>query len=1012
MRFGVLGPLDIHDGRGTVAVPAGRQRVLLGSLLLRANSPVAADELAELIWDGAPPSGAAATLRAHVMRLRKTLGPSAGTRVLTRYPGYLLAAAEDEVDALEFARLCHDGSAAVRAGSWAAGAAKLGEALHLWRGQPLADVPCQALLDAERPRLEQLHLQALEGRNEAVLHLSSGSELIPELEALAREHPLHERFQAQLMRALYMSGRSAEAIAHYQHARTVLVEELGTEPGAELRDLHQNILAGDTQLASPQAEPQNLVAAATLVPRELPAPVGHFTGREAELAALNDLLDERPGVRAPALVISAIGGTAGVGKTALAVQWAHQVAGRFPDGQLYVNLRGYDPDQPVSAADALAGFLRTLGVPGTDVPDEMEGRARMYRSQLAGRRMLLVLDNARDGGQVRPLLPGDPGCVAVVTSRDALAGLVVTDGARRLDLDLLPLEDAVALLRSLIGGRVDADPGAAAELAGLCARLPLALRIAAELAAARPAVLLAELVPELAAARLDLLDAGEDRADVRAVFSWSVRQLPEEVAGAFALTGLHPGADLDRYAAAALIGATVGQARRILGRLHRASLIQAGGAGRYGMHDLLRAYARGQAGARDTGGWCEQALTRLFDYYLAATAAAMEILFPAEAHQRPRIAPAAAVLPAMPGQADARAWLDAERASLAAVVAHCAGHGWPRHATGLAATLFRYLMTGSHLPEAQTIYGHALHAARRSGDVAAEAEALNGLGGIGIMNGHFRDAAGHYRAALERYNRSGDRAGQARVLRNLGGTELQLHNYESAARYFRQAAAACEDVGDSLGAAIARADLGGAETELGWYDQAAEHLRRSLPVLRDEKAQPYEATALGRSGDLGLRRGDLAEAAEFFERALAICRSIDNPVGVASGLQGLGEVSLHRGEYQRAIGQLRQAIALRRKAGDQHGETTALRTLAEALHGAGQSAAARAELAVALRLAAETGNTHQEASGHRDLAESHHRAGGQEQARHHWEQALILYTQLGAPEADEVRSRLAEVSPA
>jgi tetratricopeptide (TPR) repeat protein len=739
------------------------------------------------------------------------------------------------------------------------------------------------------------------------------------------------------------------------------------------------------------------------VPRELPALVGHFTGRAAELDELSGLM---AGGEGHALVICAVGGTAGVGKTALAVQWAHRVAGRFPDGQLYVNLRGYDPDRPVAPADALAGLLQALGVRGADIPDGAQDRSRLYRSRLAGRRMLVLLDNARDAEQVRPLLPGDPGCVAVVTSRDALAGLVATDGARRLDLDVLPLADAIALLRSLIGARADDDPGAAAELARLCARLPLALRIAAELAAARRAAPLAELVAELAAGQLDCLEAGEDRADVRAVFSWSCRQLPGDTAGAFALIGLHPGADLDAHAAAALAGITPGQARPVLGQLHRASLLQASGSGRYGMHDLLRAYAREQAAARDTGGQCDQALTRLFDYYLAAAAAAMDVLYPVEAHRRPRIAGTAAAVPAMPGEADARAWLDRERANLAAVVAHCAGHGWPRHAAGLAGTLFRYLMTGSHLTEAHTIYSHALQAARRSGDLAAEAGALNGLGSIAGGKGQFRAAIGHYQAALERYRRCGDRAGEARLLHNLGMTEHELRNHQSAVGYYRQAAAAYEDAADSIGAARMLSHLADAETELGCYDQAAGHLQRALPLLRDANDQGGEAQALGGTGRLSLRRGQLSQATAFFEQALASYRRLGHPDGVATQLLKLGEVSLRQGNHQQAIGYIRQALAVYKETGHQFGEAETLRSLAEALHAAGQPAAARAELAAALQLAAETGNTDQQANAHRDLGESHHRAGQDEQARHHWQQALTLYTQLGAPEAGQVQSRL------
>jgi tetratricopeptide (TPR) repeat protein len=745
------------------------------------------------------------------------------------------------------------------------------------------------------------------------------------------------------------------------------------------------------------------------VPRQLPAVVGCFTGREAELAVLSGLVDRRPGVGAPAVVVSAIGGMAGVGKTALAVRWAHLVAGWFPDGQLYVNLRGYDRGEPVSAGDALAGFLRTLGVAGTDIPDGLEERARLYRSRLAGRRVLVLVDNARDGEQVRALLPGDPGCVAVVTSRDALAGLVAADGAVRLDLDVLPLADAVVLLGSLIGERAGREPQAVAELAGLCGRLPLALRIAAELAVARRSAPLAGLVAELAASRLDGLDAGEDRADVRAVFSWSFRQLPGEVAAAFALIGLHPGEDLDGHAAAALTGTSIAQARRVLGRLHRASLLQETGPGRYGMHDLLRAYAREQAAARDTDGQSRQALTHLFDYYLSTAATAMDTLYPAEAHLRPRIPPGAAAIPAMAGEADARGWLDRERANLVAVVVHCAGHGWPGHTTGLAGTLYRYLMMCNYLPEEQTIFGHALQVARQADDPAAEADALNGLGSIRMRRGHFRDGVGYLQAALERYRQSGDRAGQGRALHNLGITEHLMHNYRSAGGYLRAAIAAYGDAGDRLSAAHALRDLAASETELGWLDQAAEHLQRALPVFRDTKDQDGEADALESIGFLNLGRGQLIQAADFFGQALAIYQRRDIPVGIADGLLNLGTVDLRRGEYARAISYLRQALALHRKAGGRLGEILTLRSLAMALHAAGQAAAARAELAAALRLAAETGNTYQEAAAHGDLADSHHSAGEDEQARHHWQQALALYAQLGAPEADEIRGQLAAV---
>jgi DNA-binding SARP family transcriptional activator len=1010
MRFGILGPVLVHDGKSAISVPAARQRVLLAALLVHAGQAVSAEVLADVVWDGSPPPGAGDTLRTHVMRLRQVLGRCVGARLVTRYPGYVLDASDDEVDLLQFGRLCREGGAAVRAGSWPRASQVLAEALGLWRGPALADVPSQLLAQNEVPRLDRLRLQAQEWRIDADLHLGRHADLVPDLQALAAEYPLREKVHAQLMLALYRSGRQAEALTAYQRARAALIDELGAEPGTELRELHLRILTADPALQLPDEVAPRPQPPAVDIPRQLPAPVPQFCGRETELAALNRLVNHASGEAPAAVVISAIGGTAGVGKTALALHWAHQVAGQFPDGQLYVNLRGYASGQPVTAADALAGFLRALGAPGQRIPAEIGERAARYRSLLAGKRALIVLDNAGDVEQVRPLLPGSPGCAVVVTSRDSLAGLVARDGAARLELDLLPLDDAADLLRQLIGSRADTDPAAVEQLATQCCRLPLALRVAAELTAARPTVPLSDLVAELGdrQQRLDLLDAGGDQGTaVRAVFSWSCQHLDPVAARAFRLAGLHPGPDLDRYAVAALTATALGQARHMLDVLARAHLIQATAPGRYAMHDLLRAYARELAASTDADQQQYDALTRLFDHYLSAAAAAMDALYPAETKRRPSILPAAAFVPAMVRDAGARAWLDTERANLTAVVVHSAWHGWPRHATDLARTLFRYLMNGSHLPEAQTIYSHALQAARRSSDPAAEAEAVNGLGGVDMMKGHFHDAIGHYQSALARYRQCGDRDGEARALRNLAAIHHLLHDLWLAIDFYRQAIATYEDAGDNLGAARAQANLAEAETDLGLHDQASEHLQCALPVLRDSEDQFGEAQVLERIGYLGLRRGQLTQALDFFEQSLTIWRRIDVPTGIANGLVNLGEVSLRQAEHQQAIGYLKQALALYRQIGYQHGETMTLRSMAAALHAAGQPAAARAELMAALRLAAETGNTFEQASAHRDLAESHHGAGNLDQALHHWQEALALYTELGAPEAGEIRARIA-----
>jgi len=484
----------------------------------------------------------------------------------------------------------------------------------------------------------------------------SRSQLYEILDGRIRRPPEWDRLVEPLVRVC--TGDDERAVAGWHQRHDVLV--------AVYTELTRQDRQGGTPIRA-------RVGTARVVPAQLPADVDLFTGRAGELAELDRLLTVTPpqtgapdavGGASTAVVISAVSGTAGVGKTALALRWAHRVRAGFPDGQLYVNLRGYDPDQPVSPADALARFLRALGVAGADIPLEVDERAASYRSLLDGQRILIVLDNAATVEQVRPLLPGTPSALVVVTSRDALAGLVARDGARRLDLDLLPPQDAVALLGALIEERVAAEPDAAAALAGQCARLPLALRIAAELAATRPTTPLATLVAELAdeQRRLELLDAGGDpRTAVRAVFSWSYLHLPAEAAWAFRLLGPHPGPDLDPYATAALTHTTMEQAQHLLNVLARAHLIGPTGPGRYGMHDLLRAYAIDLTSTEDAENERRAALTRLFDHYLATACAAMDTLHPADAHRRPRIPPPATAAPPVANPVVARAWLDAER---------------------------------------------------------------------------------------------------------------------------------------------------------------------------------------------------------------------------------------------------------------------------------------------------------------------------------------------------------------
>src|SRR5580693_8512631 len=449
--------MRVRDGTRQVSVSAPRQRVLLAALLLSAGQVVSLDTLAETLWEGGPPAGARGALHSAVQRLRSTLGPAGASLIETRPPGYLIKADGAGLDIREFSVLAARGHAAAEAGTWAEAASLLREALGRWRGEPLADVPSQVLRDREVPPLAEQRLHALATRIDADLQLGRHGEVVAELRQLVAAHPLQEQFHAQLMLSLYRSGRQADALAAYQDVRRVVAEE-------------------------------------RVVPRQLPAATRHFAGRAGALKALTELAAEAAGT-SQATVISVIDGTAGIGKTTLALRFAHQAAGRFPDGQLYVNLRGFDPaGVPVTPEEALRLLLDALSVPAARIPAGLDAQAGLYRSLLAGQRMLVLLDNARDVDQVRPLLPASPGRLVIVTSRNQLTSLVAAEGAAPLTLDVLTDGEAHELLGRCLGPeRVADDPSAAGALIQLCARLPLALSIAAARTYSQPRLSLAAL---------------------------------------------------------------------------------------------------------------------------------------------------------------------------------------------------------------------------------------------------------------------------------------------------------------------------------------------------------------------------------------------------------------------------------------------------------------------------------------------------------------------------------------
>ena len=637
VRVRLLGPVDIVVDGEVRLVRGLRRRAVLATLALHDGEVVGTGRLADAVWGRTAPLTSPNTLQSHVSYVRNLLGGRAA--ILARPPGYVLELGDDGTDVRLAERLLRQGR---QAADPVQGARDLREALALWRGRPLADLAGLSWLEEQAERLDLLGEQIRRALSEARLAAGEHLQLVPELERMATDHRLDEQVHAQLMVALYRSGRQADALSAYQRLRRTLAEELGLVPGPALRELETAILRQDPSLDAPapaarvrSVAPPAPAAPPQPVPAQLPPPAAAFAGRAAELARLDSILpglaEGGPADRVGAIT-ALITGTAGVGKTALAVHWAHRVATQFPDGQLYVNLRGFDPVGPaLDPSQALRGFLDAFAVVPERIPAGLDGQVALYRSLLAGRRVLVVLDNARDAEQVRPLLPGSPGCLAVVTSRNHLTGLIATQGAHLLDLDLLPPAEARELLARRLGaGRAGREPDAVEQIMAGCARLPLALTIAAARAATSPDFPLAVFAAELGEAGrvLDPFDSGDVATDVRAVFSWSYRALSRGAARLFRLLGLHPGPDITLGAAASLAGITPDQARAMLAELTRGHLLAEHRPGRYAFHDLLRAYATEQAQTCDDDGARSAAAARVLDHCLHAARAAATLIDP------------------------------------------------------------------------------------------------------------------------------------------------------------------------------------------------------------------------------------------------------------------------------------------------------------------------------------------------------------------------------------------------
>lgn len=929
--FGVLGPLEVRVAGAPVTIGGARQQTLLAALLLEAGRVVSTERLTTAIWDDGPPATARVQVQICVSKLRSRLhGSGLAGAIVTRPAGYVILLPNEAVDLHRFRNLVSRGRAAARRDDPAGGAETLRAALRLWRGEPLAGVRSR-LVRAAAMRLGEERLAATEEYVELELALGRYRDVIGELRELLVHHPVRERLYGQLMRALYRDGRQAEALEVYREAHRALVDEHGLDPSDELRALERAILDRDPAVGSPAVA--TLVASPRVppeaVPRQLPTPPRGFVGRDETVAELREILSTDGAGHAPLVVVT---GPPGVGKTALALHTAYQVADRFPDGHLYAYLRGSDA-RPVPPERVLDQFVRALGVPVATLPSDRDALAAIYRSRLANACVLVVLDDATSARQVEPLLATGPGCAVVVTSRGVLPGL---PGAHRFDLGSLSPQASRQLLVAVLGeARVCAEPAEAEVLAEACGHLPLALRVAAAKLEVHPHWPIARLASRLADEGRLLNELSLDGAGVRASLTVSLEMLDLPARRLLALLGALGPTDFAVWVASPLLDRDVDEAADAMDELVDARLVEVlagtGHRARYHLHDLVGAFAREVLAEEVPAVARAQAVHRLLRCWL---------FLAREAHRREyggdftvlRSGAEAWPLPAPVGGellADPMRWLESERANLLAAVRLAAELGHHDLCWDLVVTLVTLFENRAYRDDWRETHEIALEAVRRSGDSRAEAAVRRSRAGLALSEHRLTEALPDLRAALDYFERAGDTHGRGLALRGLAFVDrAQGRTAEALARY-QQALADFRAVGDLAAEAHVLTSLGHFHTEQGRHDDAEAELRRALAISTGIGKRRGEAQTRYRLGELYLARGqvDLAEAE--FTTVWRMVTLVGDVVGEAYALLGVGWIAMARGELERARRILTAALEKARRSGGRLNEAQVLLALAE-----------------------------------------------------------------------------------
>jgi DNA-binding SARP family transcriptional activator len=935
LRVGVLGPVAAWDGDRQLQVGQPRQQAVLAILSMRANRVISRSELVDAVWGHEAPHSAEGSVYTYIAGLRRVFEPGRSLRgpgriLVSSGAGYVLHLVPGQPDAVSFEQHLHRARQLRKTGDLAGAVTALESALGLWRGVvAFAGVP-GPFAETERVRLGELRSAVSEERADAMLGLGRHEEILADLTAMVAENPLRERMRGLLMLALYRSGRQAEALRVFAEGRRVLAEELGIDPGAELSRIHQQVLTTDPALDITQAgqdaaqtqvhaqveaparaagegiipvqQPADRQDRLVPVPAQLPPDAPGFSGRHEELGMLHGMLANHASGQAPLVVIS---GTAGVGKTALAIRFGRQVARRFPDGQLYLNLRGFDPRlAPLEPAQALRFVLGALGVTPLRMPPDLEARVALFRSIADGKRMLVVLDNAASPAQVRPLLPGSADTLVIVTSRNEMAGLVATDGAQPISLDVLSYGEAHELLDyRLTHDRVVADPQAADEIIESCARLPLALSIAVGRAAARPRRSLAQVATELKEARggLDALDEDDDVTDVRAVFSWSYDQLSEPARRMFRLLGIHPGPDISLTAAASLAGTARQSAGAALRELVRTHMVAEPVHSRYSFHDLLRAYAADLSERLDLEDDRRAAARRVLDHYLHSALAAGSRLQPRRWGVRPPEVLPGVVPVEVTDREQATAWFEAECPVLLALIGFAESQGFDEHAWLIpwAATVFLN-RSGRH-QDWVAAQRTAVAAARRLGDRNGQAHSQYLLGYALSTAGDNAAAEPCVRRSLELFRELGDRGHEAMVLNGLAVMMSQEGRHKEALDVAQDGLRMVKAAGFWWVQGTLENTVGGLYGSLGEFEQGLAHCQRAIALHREAGNFAAAGWDIQTIGDIYRQRGDLAQARISYRQALEVHRDVGAPFDEATTLNLLGDTLAELGEEPEAI---------------------------------------------------------------------------------------------------------------